>query len=83
MRGQCQTATGSRTGNIRDRGLFADRLLPGQQNIVSVGGARLSSGQYADTLWYFSRPCGGWLTGNCRLPLAVGGEQRAATDSGA
>ena len=51
----------------------------GQQHVVFVGVVRPSSGQYADTLCYFTRSCGGRLTGNCRLPPAVGGEQRGAT----
>ncbi|MEI8315441.1 MAG: hypothetical protein WCG79_08330 [Verrucomicrobiota bacterium] len=51
----------------------------GQENVVCMGVVRLSSGQYADTFRHFTRSCGGRLTGNCWLVLAVGGEQRGAT----
>ena len=77
-RGQCQAATGSRTGNIRDHGLFADRLLPGTAECRLRGrGASLQRPVRGHTLVFLTSMR--WpLTGNCQLPPAVGGEQRGA-----
>ena len=71
------------TGHVRDRGLFADGPLPRTGECRRCDRGESIERTIADAYPDFPHLAVGLLTGVCWLPLAVGGEQRAATDSDA
>jgi hypothetical protein len=79
MGGHVKTATGVWTRIVHDDELFADEQLPRTAECCLRGCGTFSCGSYTDTLWRFACSGGGRLTGDCWLPLAVGGEQHGAT----